>query len=259
MKVFSALFLFLAITSFSYATTLEEIVQLSVLNTSDDLILQLIQKSPVKTFVGPADVVFLKQQGVSEQVISYIWASTKSEKAILPPQEGESISLGEGLRAYYVSTEDGQKKMVVTNLDENGMRMGPLPPLPSSEPVNTERMRQASAPVDYSGQYEIPREVYVTVRNDQPAEVPYNYQPTDYSNSNTYYPTGGTFSSFYAAPYVSYYSPYSFRPMMQFAHNSFYSHPSPFGRGHSFPFHKGNGFQNCPRPNVRTGQKSSRN
>ena len=160
MRLFSAVFLFLAIASISYATTLEEVAHLSKLNTSDDLILQLLQENPVKTSVGPADVIFLKEQGVSEQVIGYIWTAAKSEKAILPPQDGESISLGEGLRGYYVLTDDGQRKMVVTNLDENGMRMGPLPPLPSKETAYAERMQQESAPVDYSGQYEIPRQVY---------------------------------------------------------------------------------------------------
>ena len=253
MKLFCAVFAFLAVASFSCATTLEEIVQLSKLNTSDDLILQLIQENPVKTSVGPADVIFLKEQGVSEQVISYIWTVTKSEKATLPPQEGESIWLGKGVRAYYVSAEDGKKKMVITNLDENGMRMGPLPPLPSKEPVSTAEVQQ-SVPVGYSQQYEIPREIYVTVRNEQPSGGSFNYQPADYSN--TYYPTGGYYPSFYAAPYVSYYSPYSFRPKMQFAQHSFSFHPFPFGQQHSFPIHKVGGFQSCRTPNVRTKQMS---
>lgn len=240
--------LFLAIASTSYATTLEEVAHLSKLNTSDELILQLLQENPVKTSVGPADVIFLKEQGVSEQVISYIWTAAKSEKAILPPQDGESISLGEGLRAYYMTAEDGKKQMVITNLDENGMRMGPLPPLPSKEPVYAERTQQA----DYSGQYEAPRQVYY-----EPPQNSYDYQPADYSS--TYYPTAGNFASFYSAPYysvpyVAYYSPYySYWPKMQFGHGSNFHHSS-FGQS----FHNKPGFQNCKTPNGRMGQKSPR-
>jgi hypothetical protein len=249
MKLFWAAFLFFAIASISYATTLEEVAHLSKLNTSDDLILQLLQENPVKTSVGPADVIFLKEQGVSEQVIGYIWTAAKSEKAILPPQDGESISLGEGLRAYYVLTDDGQRKMVVTNLDENGMRMGPLPPMPSKETAYAERTQQESAPVNYSGQYEMPRQVYY-----EPPAGDYD-QPTNYSNAN--YPTAGNFASlysapYYAAPYIAYYSPYySYWPKMQFGHH--------FPNGeHSFPFHNKPGFQNCQTPSPRMGPRSSR-
>jgi hypothetical protein len=250
MKLSCLLLLFLTITSFSYATTLEEIAKLSQLNTSDDLIIQLIQESPLKISIGAADVIFLKEQGVSEQVISYIWTATKSEKEILPPQEGESIWLGEGVRAYYVSTDDGQKKIVITNLDENGMRMGPLPPVPSAEPVYT-APTQATAP---PAQYEIPREIYVTVRNEAASQYngqSYNSYPSA-SYSNGYYSSANYYPGFYNVPF--YYSPYySYFPKMQFMYSPFSFHKFPFGQHQSFPFHRGSGFQSCRSPNPPKG------
>ncbi len=187
MKVLSvcALLLF---ASFAYAAvSLDDIVKLSKANTKDDVILQLIQKEGLSKSVTSKDIVYLKQQGVSDRVIQYL---------IKLSAEEQSAFADKNMRSYYKTTKNGKQIRVMTNLDENGKRMGgEIPPDP--EPA------QQQAPV-----YEHPpQEIRVVVENDSRRDDRYEEDYPEYVDDRytmpgfpSYYP--------YSTPYYPYY-PYN--------------------------------------------------
>jgi len=153
MKRLLVLITFLAFASVSSATTLDELVKLAKLKTSDSFMIQLLQKSPLEKPLTSEDVVLLKENGVSEQVINYLWNQNSHE-------------IGNSLRVYETTNKKGKTIQVVTNLDQNGNRMGPPAP-PPMEPI------AYPEPV-------APQEIHVVVENVAPAPEEPEYQPTDY-------------------------------------------------------------------------------
>ena len=212
MKFALAAFLVLTIVSASSAVTLDDIVKLSKLKTSDSTIISLLQKDPLKSPVSTKDVVFLKENQVSDAVIDYLLRTSNEESQILTKQEGESTQLSENLRSYYTTNKNGKRVRVVTNLDEKGKRMGkPLPP-----EANT-------AVKEYQPVEEPPREIIVTVRHeepippeieDYPEEPITNGIPLDYAYGSSYYPS---------YPYSPYFQTPGFSPQPHFRPNQFQS------------------------------------
>ncbi|MCI0415554.1 hypothetical protein L0222_22495 [bacterium] len=127
--------LFLLLASFAYATvSIDDIVKLSKLKTSDEVILNLLQKEGLNRPITFKDVIFLKQQGVSERVIQYMLKLSDMEVQKQPPQQGKSVYINENMRAYYTTTKKGKQIRIVTNLDEAGKRMGgEIPPDPEPQ------------------------------------------------------------------------------------------------------------------------------
>jgi hypothetical protein len=80
-------------------------------------------------------------------LVSVAIAEETSRSGILPKQETQTVWLTATIRSYYTTTKDGQKKLVVTNLDENGNRIGPPPP-PMPEPSNHSVVREVYVPVE---------------------------------------------------------------------------------------------------------------
>ena len=202
MKAFLIGLLFLSLVSVcDAAVSLQQVVKLSKLKTSDDVIIQLIQKEGLEKPITSRDVVYLKEQGVSDRVIAYLM-KISAEKP-----EGKSTYLSKNLRTYYTTTKDGKKVKVVTNLDENGKRIGGA--LPPEERMEPEPAYQTSEP----------KEVYVIVRTEEPQQrrdYEVEYAPPIPARGiplyNTYYPS-------YPTPYFPYY-PYS----------TFYKHRPPSSR-----------------------------
>jgi hypothetical protein len=192
MKIFLTLLVFLVSLSFCMAAvSTAEIVKLTKLKTSDDVIIQLIQKNGLDKKITSKDIVYLKEQGVSDRVIRYLLKISQAKSEKLPKQETPSTWLSENLRSYYTTGKDGKRVRVVTNLDENGLRIGgeapPEPPEPQKAPV-------------YARQEE-PREIYVTVRNEQP-------QPEEappYQTEEPYYNDGIPLNGYYPGGYFPYY------------------------------------------------------
>ena len=122
MKTLSACLLLFCF-SFAYAeVSLDDIVKLSKAKTNDDVILQLIQKEGLARPVTSREIIHLKQQGVIDRVIEYLMKLSA---------EKESAIADKNLRSYYTTAKNGKRIRVVTNLDENGKRMGgPIPPDP---------------------------------------------------------------------------------------------------------------------------------
>lgn len=170
MKLFiSFLFLILA-AGISGAMSVEEIGRLSDLKTNDELILQLIEKDGIDKPLATADVIYLREHGTSERVIQYLLKLSESPKAEEQPAVQEaSARISENLRTYTTTTKSGKKVRVVTNLDENGQRMGaPVPPPPPEETAEpqpapqivrvtvSDERAQEPEPYDGSGYYEEP-------------------------------------------------------------------------------------------------------
>lgn len=154
MKRLLVLLSFLAFTSVCSATTRDELAKLAQLKTSDDFMIQLLQKSPLEKPLTSEDVVFLKEHGVSEQVINYLWSQNSQD-------------IGNNLRVYETTNKKGKTIQVVTNLDENGKRIGPPAPPPME-------------PIAYP-EPEPPKEIHVVVENvAPPAPEEPEYQPQDY-------------------------------------------------------------------------------
>jgi hypothetical protein len=166
------------------AVSLEDIVKLSKANTSDEVILQLIQKEGLAKPVTSKEIVYLKQQGVSDRVIQYLMKVSAAEK---------SESSQENMRSYYTTTKSGKRILIVTNLDENGKRMGgEIPPDPAP----------AQAPeVVYERQ---PQEIRVVVENDSRYEDRYPVEYPEYVDDRYVMPG---YPSYYPYPeaYVPYY------------------------------------------------------
>jgi hypothetical protein len=217
MKPFIAGLVVLLFASFSFAAvSTDEIVKLSKLKTSDEVILQLIQKEGLSKPITSSDVVYLKEQGVSDRVIQYMLKLSKPAQVnSLPAQETKSTQLDNNMRSYYTTGKNGQKVLVVTNLDENGKRMGGEVP-PDLEPAPQQTQQKP-----------IPQEVRVVVENPQPQPSSEYYPEQEYPepeyvddryNPPSYYPPAYPYygaGSFYSPNYYEY--PYqhnkNYRPM----------------------------------------------
>ena len=94
----------------------------------------------MKSFLVP--VIFLSVL----TLVSAAIAEETSHPGILPKQETQTEWLTANIRSYYTTTKDGQKKLVVTNLDENGNRIGPPPPA-IPEPQHHSMVREVYVPL----------------------------------------------------------------------------------------------------------------
>jgi hypothetical protein len=180
--------LFLLLASFAYATiSLDDIVKLSKLKTSDEVILQMIQKEGLSKPVSAKDIIFLKQQGVSDRVVQYLVKLSDSEAQKLPPQQGKSVYIDENMRAYYTTSKSGKKIRVVTNLDEKGKRMGgELPPDP--EPQEQQIVRYERPPQEIRVVVEDSRRDERYDEPDYPEYVDDPYITPGYPLYTPYYP-----------------------------------------------------------------------
>ncbi len=166
-QVVAGLFI-LAIVSSSSAISIQEVIQLSKLNTSEELLIDLIHETKLDLPATPADIILLKEAGVTERVIQYLLKFSHPERTKLPESEGESVWISDHMRIYQTRDKNGRKIQVVTNLDEEGKRMGgEVPP-------------EASKPEDRYPDYvpEEPREIYVTVRHEDSGNR--EYDSSDY-------------------------------------------------------------------------------
>lgn len=196
MKSLIATLILVALVSTCSAMTIDDIVKLTELKTADKIILSLLEKEPLKTPFTTKEVLFLKQNKVSDVVIDYLLQTTERKDQVLPKQEGESTQISENLRTYYTTNKKGKRVRVVTNLDEKGKRMGkPIPPAEYREEKQYEKVEEA------------PREIVVTVRHEEPVqpepdeypEPPTNGIPLDYVYGPSYYP----YSPFFPTPVLS--------------------------------------------------------
>ena len=158
MKQFIVLVCVLLAASVCAAMTIDDVIQLSKLKTGDDLILQTLAKSKLDHPVSPADVIRMKQEGVSEPVIQELLKQSKA------------VDHAESVRSYTAKDKSGKPTKVYTNLDENGNRMG----APASEPATVFELP------------ELPKEEMV-VRHEAPAEPEYP-QEQGYAEMSPYYP-----------------------------------------------------------------------
>jgi hypothetical protein len=198
MKTLSACLLLLCF-SFAYAeVTLDDIVKLSKAQTKDDVIFQLIQKEGLAKPVTSRDIIYLKQQGVSDPVIQYLLKLSA---------ENQSSLADKNLRSYYTAAKNGKRIRVVTNLDENGKRMGgPVPPDPAPEP---------EARVVYDRP---PQEIRIVVENQSSREARYEEEYPEYVDDRYSMPE---FPAYY--PYSSSYYPYY--PYIPKSHHGKGNHP----------------------------------
>jgi hypothetical protein len=222
MKFLVAVLLVLGLVSATSAMNIDDIVKLSKLKTADSIIISLLQKEPLKSSVTAKDVLYLKENQVSDAVIDYLLRTSGDEKSpLLYKQEGESTQLSENLRTYYTTSKNGKRVRVVTNLDENGKRMGkPVPPETKTEEKEYERPEEP------------PREIIVTVRQEAPPVPPEleeypepepvtNGIPLDYAYGSSYYPSYYPYSPFFQNPVISPnypsrpFVPTHFRPQFQ--------------------------------------------
>jgi len=192
MKPVLAVILLLFFTISVYALSVEEIARLSKLKTSDDLLIQIIQKDKPAKPLSSRDILFLKEQGVSDRVISYLIQTSGTKQ--------KEDYIAENLRVVYTTDKKGKQHRVVTNMDEKGKRLGPeLPPEAKQEVV------QYQAP-------EPPREVYVILKDESDRrsddyEDEYSEPPPDQNGIplyDGYYPG-------YSPYFVPYYFPHNFR------------------------------------------------
>jgi hypothetical protein len=191
----------LLLTTCCFAISLDQVVKLSKQKTSDDLLIQLIQKEGLDKPVSSKDVIALKEKGVSERVIQYLVKLSHPEKHKMMRQEGNSEWISDNMRAFYTTTKDGKKIKVITNLDQNGKRLGgELPPQPEGRPQ--------ARPEQYA--YDMPREIRVVVEQAPPEreEEPEPYYPQQefVDNGIPLYGGGGYYPSFYS-PYIPYCPP----------------------------------------------------
>jgi hypothetical protein len=188
--------------------------------------------------------VYLKEQGVSDRVVQYMLKVSKADMHSLPPQESKSTQLEGNMRSYYTTGKDGKKVLVVTNLDENGKRMGGEVPPPPVEAVPQETKQKA------------PQEVRVIVENaEQPSGYDYrNEYPEepdyvdDRYNPPSYYAPGYPAYPYYGAG--SYYSPYLYD--YPYRHNKSYRPVDPNQPQWRYDQHL-NRPQPTQRPAPRTG------
>lgn len=196
MKSLFVTLLFVALASTCYAMTVDDIVKLTKLKTTDKIIISLLEKDPLRTPVTTKEVLYLKQNKVSDAVIDYLLQTTDRKDQVLPKQEGQSTQVSENLRTYYTTNKKGKRVRVVTNLDEKGRRMG--------KPIPLDAYREEK---EYERVEEAPREIVVTVRHEEPVrpepdeypEPPTNGIPLDYVYGSSYYP----YSPFFQTPILT--------------------------------------------------------
>jgi hypothetical protein len=75
--------------------------------------------------------------------ILLLFSSTQLKAEVLPRQDSKSEWMTDHIRSYYTTTESGEKRLVLTNLDESGKRMGPPVKIETAKAPNYEI---ASAP-----------------------------------------------------------------------------------------------------------------
>lgn len=196
MRQVLALIFVLAASTITYGITTQEIVQLSKLKTGDELLIELIQKSPLDKSITTQDVLLMKDAGVSERVITYLLKVSDPEKIKLPEQEGESVWISENIRVYRTRDKNGKVIEVVTNLDEQGKRVGGEIPAAESNPPD-ERYPEYVP--------EAPREIYVTVRHEDYGER--DYGERDYEAAEVYGPMYGGIPIYSGGYYPGYYIP----------------------------------------------------
>ena len=239
MKSFIAAGFLLIFVSFSYAAiSTDEIIKLSKLKTSDEVILQLIQKEGLSKPISSQDVVYLKEQGVSDRVIRYMLkVSQPASGNSLPAQEGKSTKLDNNMRSYYTTGKNGKKVLVVTNVDENGKRMGGEAP-PDLEPAPQQAQQKQT-----------PQEVRVVVENPQPS--------TDYYERGNEYPEPEYVDDRYNPP--SYYPPaYSYYGSGGYYSPYYYDYPYQHNRNYHqmdsyYPRNDGGKVQPIQRPTPQHG------
>ena len=198
MRIVLVLLFVLTASTVTYGITTQDIVQLSKLKTGDELLIELIQKSPLDKSVTPQDVLLMKDAGVSDRVISYLLKISHPEKVELPKQEGESVWISENIRAYRTRDKNGKVIEVVTNLDEQGKRVGGEIPAVQSNPPD-ERFPEYVP--------EAPREMYVTVRHEDSGER--SYEETDYESTDAYDSGYGGIPLYSGGYYPGYYPGYT--------------------------------------------------
>lgn len=212
MRQVLALLFVLTASTITYGISTQEIVQLSKLKTGDELLIDLIQKSPLDKSITTQDALQMKDAGVSDRVISYLLQGSHPEKIKLPEQEGESVWISENIRVYRTRDKNGKVIEVVTNLDEQGKRVGGEIPAESNPP--DERYPEYVP--------EAPREIYVTVRHEDYGEMEYgerDYESTEaYDSGYRGIPlySGGYYPGYYPGYYSGYYKP---RPRPSFGGN----------------------------------------
>ena len=182
MKSVLAVLLFLFVTASVQAISVEEIAKLSKLRTSDDLLIQIIQKDKLEKPLSSRDILFLKEQGVSDRVLAYLMQTSR-------PKQNEN----ENLRVFQTTNKKGKQITVVTNMDEKGNRLGPeLPPEAKQEPAQYPPVEQ-------------PREVYVILKDE--SERSNNNYDDEYVEPAP--PQGGIpLNDTYYPGYSPYFSPY---------------------------------------------------
>ena len=194
MKTALLLCFLLAVSSVG-AVSVDQIGKLAELKTKDDLILELVQREGLDRSLTAEDIILLREKGVSERVIEYLMNLSPSESKIMPKQEGESVYITKDLRAFQTRDKKGKPILMVTNLDENGKRMGPPPP-PNPEP---EVVRETEPPS---------REVLVTVRHEEPQR----YEDDEEYQEDPYYDSGIPLYPEYGGGYYPYYPYYPVKP-----------------------------------------------
>lgn len=199
MKLF-ALLCFLLIPLATMGISVKEVERLAELNTQEDLILQMISDEGVDHPISAKDVIDLRERGLSETIIQSLWKHSHQSKDFLPPQEGESMIVGENLRSYQSTDREGNKITVLTNLDENGRPMNPPPP-PVPEHVYEPPPEAAYVPQE-------PQVVYVPAGRQEPAWATQEEDVRMYQN----YPYGTGFPTYYGgyADYPVTYSVFSY-------------------------------------------------
>lgn len=193
--VFPAILLLVLVSATCLAAgiTVDQIVKLSSLKTSDDLILKLVEQQGLEKPLTAADVVYLKQQGVSEKVIQRLMEKQQQSAGAtsLSPVTGPS------LRTYDTTGKDGRRVHVVTNLDANGKRMGP-PPEPPYQP-------------SFEPEPPAPREIHVTLKDERAQR---SERDEEEQQGEEYYPQGIPAYSPFFDPYMypGYYPVYGCGP-----------------------------------------------
>jgi hypothetical protein len=162
MKYFSVIVVLLLLAPFAIAAvSVEDVARLSELKTDDQLIIDLINQEGLAQRINSADVVTLRERGVSEEVISAMLKYSKSRLQTLSAEQANELRTKTNVRSYYSTTKSGKKVLVATNLDENGQRMGPPPPPVEPEPP------APSPQQSYAQSQPEPREIVVTIRDER--------------------------------------------------------------------------------------------
>lgn len=172
MKQLLIVLFILAVVPVCLAITVDDVIQLSKLKTGDDLIIRIIQEGKLDQPTTPADVVRMKQEGVTDRVIELMLTHT----------------FDKSIRTYTITNKNGKSMKVFTNLDENGQRMGG----PAPEPAQAFPLPEA------------PQQVTVVVKHEAPAaeeEYAQEYAPSPYYSA--YYGGGYGYDGYY--PYAGAY------------------------------------------------------